>query len=72
MLKKFLNLKNRNNSVKEFCDYGAQFIHLVDLDGAKRGEKTNAELFITLAKTANVPLELGGGIRDMETIEFSF
>lgn len=57
-------------TIKAFCEVGAQFIHLVDLDGAKRGEKTNAELFITLAKTVNVPLELGGGIRDMETVEF--
>ncbi len=57
-------------TIKDFEASGAQFIHLVDLDGAKRGEKTNAELFIKLAKVANVPLELGGGIRDMETVKF--
>ncbi len=57
-------------TVKDFESCGAQFIHLVDLDGAKRGEKTNAELFVKLAAAANIPLELGGGIRDMETVEF--
>ena len=43
---------------------------MVDLDGAKNGEKTNAELFVKLARTINVPIELGGGIRNMETVEF--
>lgn len=57
-------------TIKGFEDCGAEFIHLVDLDGAKSGEKTNAELFVKLAKVTNVPLELGGGIRDMETVEF--
>lgn len=57
-------------TVKSFEDCGAQYIHLVDLDGAKRGEKVNAGLFVRLAEKANVPLELGGGIRDMETAEF--
>ena len=57
-------------TIKGFEACGAQFIHLVDLDGAKKGEKTNAELFVKLAKVTGVPLELGGGIRDMETVEF--
>ena len=56
--------------VRDFKDKGAKFLHLVDLDGAKKGEKTNAELFVKLAKVTGVPLELGGGIRDMETVEF--
>ena len=57
-------------TIKGFEECGAEFIHLVDLDGAKKGEKTNAELFVKLAKVTKVPLELGGGIRDMETVEF--
>lgn len=57
-------------TIKDFERSGANFIHLVDLDGAKQGKKTNADLFVNLAKTVSVPLELGGGIRDMETVEF--
>ena len=57
-------------TVKSFEKAGAEFIHTVDLDGAKRGEKTNAELFVKLAAATDVPIELGGGIRDMETAEF--
>ena len=58
------------STIRDFEACGAEFIHLVDLDGAKRGEKTNAELFVRLAKEVDVPLELGGGIRDMETVQF--
>lgn len=57
-------------TVKSFEKAGAEFIHTVDLDGAKRGEKTNAELFVKLAAATDVPIELGGGIRDMETVDF--
>lgn len=57
-------------TVKDFEKCGAEYIHMVDLDGAKNGEKTNAELFVKLARTINVPIELGGGIRNMETVEF--
>lgn len=47
---------------------GAEFLHLVDLDGAKTGSRVNHELVIRLAGTLNIPVELGGGIRDFETI----
>ena len=56
-------------TVKSFENDGAQFIHLVDLDGAKEGKTINRELFYSLAKITNVPLELGGGIRNMETVD---
>ena len=56
-------------TVKSFEKDGAEFIHLVDLDGAKEGTTVNRELFYSLAKMTNVPLELGGGIRNMETVD---
>ena len=56
-------------TVKSFENDGAEFIHLVDLDGAKEGKTINRELFYSLAKITNVPLELGGGIRNMETVD---
>ena len=56
-------------TVKSFENDGAEFIHLVDLDGAKEGKTINRELFYSLAKITNVPLELGGGNRNMETVD---
>lgn len=57
-------------TAKSFEDAGAQYIHLVDLDGAKEGSNKNHELVIKLAKTLNIPVELGGGIRSFETISY--
>ena len=48
---------------------GAERLHLVDLDGAIKGKPVNRETIVKIVKTAKVPIELGGGIRDMETIE---
>ncbi|MBR2020833.1 MAG: 1-(5-phosphoribosyl)-5-((5-phosphoribosylamino)methylideneamino)imidazole-4-carboxamide isomerase, partial [Clostridia bacterium] len=56
-------------TVKNFEECGAEYIHLVDLDGAKEGKTVNRELFFSLAKMTDVPLELGGGIRNMETVD---
>lgn len=49
---------------------GAEYIHLVDLDGAKEGEKKNAALICQVAKAVQVPCEVGGGIRTMDDISF--
>ena len=56
-------------TVRDFEKAGAEYIHLVDLDGAKQGTTVNKDLFKELAKVTNVPLELGGGIRDMEKVD---
>ena len=48
----------------------AEFIHLVDLDGAKKGELVNGDLIIKVVKSLNIPVEVGGGIRTFETIEY--
>ena len=57
-------------TAKSFEKAGAEYIHLVDLDGAKSGSNRNHELVIELAKTLSVPVELGGGIRSFETISY--
>ncbi len=49
---------------------GAEYIHMVDLDGAKAGKPVNGGIFISVASSVGIPVELGGGIRDMETIEY--
>lgn len=53
-----------------FQAQGAEWIHMVDLDGAKEGRPKNSEVFITIAKETNLKVELGGGIRTLESIEY--
>jgi phosphoribosylformimino-5-aminoimidazole carboxamide ribotide isomerase len=48
---------------------GAPRIHIVDLDGAATGEVRNLEIIEAIATVALVPTQLGGGIRDLETVE---
>lgn len=48
---------------------GAQYLHLVDLDGALAGESKNIEVIKEILSIAKVPVQLGGGIRTMENIE---
>lgn len=61
-----------NNPVdiaKEWEACGASFIHLVDLDGALCGHAVNAEVIRKIASTVNIPVEVGGGIRNIKDIE---
>jgi phosphoribosylformimino-5-aminoimidazole carboxamide ribotide isomerase len=48
---------------------GAPRIHLVDLDGAATGEIVNLEIIKNIASAMLVPVQLGGGIRRLETVE---
>ena len=47
---------------------GAARIHLVDLDGAKSGRPVNVEAVMRIVERVKVPCQLGGGLRDQETI----
>jgi phosphoribosylformimino-5-aminoimidazole carboxamide ribotide isomerase len=47
---------------------GARFLHLVDLDGAKAGQIVNAEAIRAVTRILTIPVELGGGIRSLESI----
>lgn len=49
--------------------YGAKFIHIVDLDGARIGKSTNIESIKSIVKSIQIPVELGGGIRTLVDIE---
>ncbi len=49
---------------------GAEWIHMVDLDGSLKKERVNAEIFISVAKNTSLKVELGGGIRSLEDVEF--
>ena len=48
---------------------GAQYLHVVDLDGAKSGKSENAEVIKQIAGKLSIPVQLGGGIRSLESIE---
>ena len=48
---------------------GAPRLHIVDLDGAARGELCHASLVAEMARSVNIPLQLGGGIRRLDVIE---
>ncbi len=56
-------------TARRWEDAGAELIHLVDLDGAFTGEQKNIEAVKAIRKAVKCPLELGGGIRDMERID---
>ena len=53
----------------EFVNAGCEWLHLVDLNGAFAGEPVNAAPVEEILKQTKVPAQLGGGIRDMATIE---
>jgi len=48
---------------------GAPRLHIVDLDGAASGEIGNLEIIENIAKVLQIPTQLGGGIRDLATVE---
>jgi phosphoribosylformimino-5-aminoimidazole carboxamide ribotide isomerase len=50
-------------------DMGAQWLHVVDLDGAKNGVMGNKEHIIYIAKKLDIPVQAGGGIRDLRTVD---
>lgn len=55
---------------KQFADSGAEWIHMVDLDGAKAGKKINNEHVLRVAKELSVKVQVGGGIRSAEDVAY--
>ncbi len=53
--------------VRRFADQGARRIHIVDLDGAKEGLPLQMELICELAQSVDMPVQVGGGIRRLES-----
>ena len=54
---------------RSFQDAGSTWLHLVDLNGAFAGQPVNGAAVEAILAATDVPAQLGGGIRDMETIE---
>lgn len=54
---------------QDFKNAGCEYIHIVDLEGAKNGDTPNIETVRKIVKTSGLKAEIGGGVRSMETVE---
>ena len=54
---------------QQFIDAGAKYLHVVDLDGAKSGAADNFKTVCELIEQSGMDIEIGGGIRSMETVK---
>jgi len=52
------------DAARRWADEGAEFLHVVDLDGAKAGEPCNLEAVRRIAESVACPIQVGGGLRD--------
>lgn len=55
-------------TAKDFEKAGASWIHMVDLDGAKEGRPVNTQIYKDVANKTSLKVEVGGGIRNIDTI----
>ncbi|CAD7815199.1 1-(5-phosphoribosyl)-5-[(5-phosphoribosylamino)methylideneamino] imidazole-4-carboxamide isomerase [Chryseobacterium aquaeductus] len=69
--KKIYN-ENPLEVAKEFEDFGVQFLHLVDLDGAKSKHIVNQKVLENIAKETNLQIDFGGGLKTEQDIETAF
>ena len=54
---------------RSFAEQGFEYLHVVDLDGAFAGKPMNAHAVEAMLKAVTMPVQLGGGIRDLKTID---
>ncbi len=57
------------DTANSFKKSGAEWIHMVDLNGAKSASLVNMEIFIDVAKSTGLKLQVGGGIRTLDSVE---
>ena len=62
--------ENALETAKSFEKAGAKWIHMVDLDGSLQKKRVNSAVFTDVAKNTSLKVEVGGGIRTLEDIEF--
>lgn len=58
------------DTARSFEEAGASWIHMVDLDGAKEGKPVNGDIYLDVAENTGLKVEVGGGIRSLETVEY--
>jgi phosphoribosylformimino-5-aminoimidazole carboxamide ribotide isomerase len=56
------------DAAKRWADEGAEFLHVVDLDGAKAGEPRNLDHVRRIASGVDCPIQVGGGLRDADSV----
>jgi len=56
------------DAATRWAEEGAEFLHVVDLDGAKAGEPRNLEAVRRIAAAVGCPIQVGGGLRDPESV----
>ena len=61
--------ENPLQTARSFEQDGAEWLHMVDLDGAKDAAPKNRPVFLEIAARTRLKVEVGGGIRDLETVE---
>ena len=54
---------------RSFAEQGFEYLHIVDLDGAFAGKPMNAQAVEAMLAAVTMPVQLGGGIRDLKTVE---
>ncbi|MGN0699858.1 MAG: 1-(5-phosphoribosyl)-5-[(5-phosphoribosylamino)methylideneamino] imidazole-4-carboxamide isomerase, partial [Oscillospiraceae bacterium] len=57
------------DTARSFEVAGAEWIHMVDLDGAKDATQQNKDIFVDVARNTGLRVEVGGGIRSLDTVE---
>ena len=57
------------DAARRWAGEGAEFLHVVDLDGAKEGEPQNLEAVRRIAAAVGCPIQVGGGLRDRSSVE---
>lgn len=62
--------ENILDTAKSFEAAGAKFMHMVDLDGAKDGKRINSDAILEVRKNCSIKIEVGGGIRTMDSVEY--
>lgn len=58
------------DAANSFAEAGAKWMHMVDLDGAKDAKLVNADLIADVARQSGLLVEVGGGIRDMNAVDY--
>ena len=57
------------DQAKKYKDFGFNYIHIVDLDGALTGETVNLNIIEEIVKSLNIKIEVGGGIRSIKNLK---
>ncbi|MDR2046376.1 MAG: 1-(5-phosphoribosyl)-5-[(5-phosphoribosylamino)methylideneamino]imidazole-4-carboxamide isomerase [Clostridiales bacterium] len=60
---------NPADLAKKWADFGAEFLHVVDLNAAFDGVYVNDKIISEIVRTAGIPVQLGGGFKDMDRME---